>query len=358
MSTHSVDVIRIKKIEKHPNADKLEIVVIDGFTCCVGIGQFKVGDLAIYIEPDYIVPDKLEYAFLKGSFRIKSRRFRGEWSQGLLLPAQPGMKEGDNVMELLGITRYNPPEPGAGKGGSFLPGLAETPPKSLQNLSAYDLENWRKYNHLLVEGERVYISEKLHGSSARMSFQQGRLWVGSSNQWKKSPKLYGVDIWVEKLRTSLVKLFPRIQKHWHSKAGKSNAWWTAVENNPWIEAWCRSNPDYVLFGEIFGSVQDLKYGSKQGEIFFRAFDAWNLKTCKFMDSKYFNEVLPSDHRVPLLYVGPYNSDHVKKLALMTKSTLANHIGEGIVVKPVLERFDPKCGRVALKLVSDLYLERH
>lgn len=358
MSSHKVEVIKIKEIVKHPNADKLEIVIIEGFSCCVGLGQFKLGDLAIYIEPDYVVPDKPEYAFLKGSLKIKSRRFRGEWSQGLLLPAQEDMKEGDDVMELLGITRYNTPEPGAGKGGSVLSGLAVAAPKVLKNLAVYDLENWRKYKSILNEGEITVITEKMHGSNFKASFQEGQLWVGSRTQWKKSPHLYGKDLWLEKLRIFLVGLFPKLKRYWHSKAGKPNAWWTAVENYPWIETWCRANPNYVLFGEIFGSVQDLKYGAEPGQIFFRAFDAWNLEKGRFMDAQAFIEEFTEDQRVPLLYVGPYSAEHVKKLALMEKSTMADHIGEGIVIKPIQERYEPRFGRVVLKLVSDLYLESH
>ena len=36
---------------------------------------------------------------------------------------------------------------------------------------------------------------------------------------------------------------------------------------------------------------------------------------------------------------------------------ANHIREGIVVKPLLERTHPEIGRVCLKVVSNAYLER-
>jgi RNA ligase (TIGR02306 family) len=355
MSTHSVDVIRINKIEKHPNADKLEIVVIEGFTCCVSKGQFKVGDLAIYIEPDYVVPNLPEYAFLKGNLRIKSRRFRGEWSQGLLLPAKPGMNEGDNVMALLGITRYNPPEINT-PGGKLLVGATAKVPDVLKNIKAYDLENWRKYKDRFSETETVYITEKLHGCNSRYCYLSGKMYAGSRNQWKKNPKLEGIDIWLEKLRIWLTAIFPSLNTKWRSKQGSSCTWWEVLENNPWIKEWCKANPGCILFGEIFGSVQDLKYGSKPGEVFFRAFDIFNTKTGNFLGAEDFTKALPQEHRVPLLYIGPYKEDLVKKLALMKKSTLADHIGEGIVIKPRSEKGSSK-SRVALKLVSDLYLER-
>jgi len=38
------------------------------------------------------------------------------------------------------------------------------------------------------------------------------------------------------------------------------------------------------------------------------------------------------------------------------TTLAdNHIREGVVVKPVVERIDPKIGRTALKYIGESYL---
>ena len=63
-SNHRVNVVRIKEVLKHPNADKLEIYPIDGtdYQYIGPIGQFKVGDLAAYIQPDSVVPDKPEYA--------------------------------------------------------------------------------------------------------------------------------------------------------------------------------------------------------------------------------------------------------------------------------------------------------
>jgi len=65
-SNHQVKVVRILNIRKHPNADKLEIVDIPGtaYQYVGTIGQFKVGDLAIYIQPDSLVPEEEVYDFL------------------------------------------------------------------------------------------------------------------------------------------------------------------------------------------------------------------------------------------------------------------------------------------------------
>jgi len=362
MSTHEVPVIRIEKVEKHPNADALELVKIDGYTCAVKIGQFKPGDLAVYVEPDFCVPTEHKaFAFLGDHRRVKSRKFRGVWSQGLLLPvsdfpelSRVALKQGSNVMELLGITRYEPPMVGdhrPGRNGSKLGNSgAEKPHKSLAGIAAYDLESLRKHSRELVEGEPVYITEKIHGANMRVAWRDGRLWVGSRTQWKKG----GEQPWWSKTWT-------RLKRWWNNSTrpnldlDKGNVWWRVANQQPWIADWCRANQDCVLFGEVFGQVQDLKYGAGPDQLFFRAFDV--MRDGKWLDAADFMACgLTDEQRAPVLYVGPYSREKAEELALRD-STLAPHLSEGVVVKPLHERASHGCGRVALKLVSDRYLSR-
>ena len=90
MSTHSVTVIEIKEVRPHDNAERLEIVPIGGWQAVVKKGQFKLGDRAIYIQPDYTVPTaRPEFAFLakegRSRHRLKAIRLRGVLSYGLLI---------------------------------------------------------------------------------------------------------------------------------------------------------------------------------------------------------------------------------------------------------------------------------
>ena len=116
MSTHEVLVVEIVGKRKHPNADAIEIVEISGYDYSIVSkkDEFQLGDLGIFIEPDYVVPvSRPEFAFLKEkerpTKRITVRRLRGVWSEGLLIKAQSHHKAGDNVMEEFGITRWEPP---------------------------------------------------------------------------------------------------------------------------------------------------------------------------------------------------------------------------------------------------------
>lgn len=45
-------------------------------------------------------------------------------------------------------------------------------------------------------------------------------------------------------------------------------YWLAVKQNPWIEDLCRSHPDYIFYGEIFGWVQKLRYGATEAGMCF------------------------------------------------------------------------------------------
>lgn len=329
MSTHKVEVVRLGPIEKHPNADSLGIVKIWGYTAIVRLGQFNEGDLAVYVEPDYVVPvDRPEFAFLGSPKhgRIRCKKLRGVWSQGLVIAAPEGAQEGDDVMELLGIERYVP-KPSGGKGWKYdgPKGCVSTSidaPQLLRHLPKYDLENVRKFHRTFVPGEQVYVSEKIHGANSRFAFVDDRMWYGSRTQWKKT------DV---------------------------RSWWSlAIEECPWIEEWCRSNPGFILYGEVYG-VQDLRYGLPNDKVSFRAFDIMK-PDFTFLDAQDFIKELDEDKRCPG-WIQAFDFEELEEKSRMDSILCPGQIAEGIVIKPLMERTDPKLGRVALKLVSDRYLER-
>lgn len=157
MSTHEIPVIRIDKVVKHPNADTLGITEVFGWTCCVKLDDFKEGDLAVYIPPDYVVPKTTQFEFLGDHRRIRVKKLRGIISQGLIIKAPEGSKEGDDVMELLGIERYEPPIQNSKiTGGQAEGGNSLFSPK-------YDVESFQRYPNILQEGEEVLVTEKIHG---------------------------------------------------------------------------------------------------------------------------------------------------------------------------------------------------
>jgi RNA ligase (TIGR02306 family) len=319
-STHRVEVVPVT-LEPHANADALSIVRVYGYTAVVRTDDWTGVDRAAYVPPDSIVPgDREPFAFLgPGSHRIKAKRLRGVMSFGLLVPAPEGAALGDDVADALGVTHYEPPIR-CDSGGEAVAG----PPGVVA--FRYDLEAWRRYGTVLRPGEDVYVSEKLHGANGRFCYADGVMYAGSRTEWKREDA--------------------------------SNLWWRALQTTPSIRAWCEANPGDVLYGEVFGAVQDLRYGMDKGGVTFAAFDI--LSRGEWMDIGAMLRSLDVHGvpRVPAIYAGPYDP------ALIDEWTDgpslwpgANHVREGCVVRPVSERRDDECGRVVLKCVSGAYLER-
>ena len=70
-------------------ADKVEIAMVQGWSCVVKKNEFKVGDIGIFFEADSRVPEKEPFMFLESKhFKIKVQKFfKGTvLSNGLLLP--------------------------------------------------------------------------------------------------------------------------------------------------------------------------------------------------------------------------------------------------------------------------------
>lgn len=335
--------LRITAINPHPNADKLEIIPIEGYQAIVVKGQFKVGDFAYYIPPDSVVPDRSEYAFLWANAtyeggtperkrRIGAKKLRGEWSEGVLMPCiepyrdslngvdfykpadfallrdngnegkQIQVSEGDDVSEFLGITHYNPPEPGenvyvgggekkrkwprsfAGWKQLILSWLRGERREGGIQLPTYDVEAFKKWTKTFEPGEMVRVTEKIHGSNGRFIFKKNlfgldKFYVGSRNLWKAP--------------------------------GSTCAWRRAAADNPWIEKWCRLNPGFGLYGEITPTQKGYDYNSGTKVRFF-VFDVLRPDGKWAELPEYdFNFKTDAVISAPVLYQGPWNEEAIK-----------------------------------------------
>lgn len=326
MSKHEIEVFRVKEIETHPNADTLGIVKVHGWTCCVKLDQVKVGDLIAYVPPDFVLKtSRPEFAFLgkdgKETYRMRVCKFRGVMSQGLIVPIaeDSGLKEGDNALDYLEIIRYEPPD--------FTTGGKNINSPSGLYAPKYDVENYQRYFELFVDGEEVVATEKIHGANAKFIYSsvEKKMFCGSRTNWKAESEL--------------------------------SAWWRTLNQNPCIEHWCRNYPDVLVYGEVFGSVQNLRYGANSGQFFFAAFDILD-KDC-WLNYDEAQKIGKGLTWAPLVYRGPFNREKLMALAEENSrwSTAKNQMSEGIVVKPTKERMDMEIGRVQLKIVSNRYLEK-
>ncbi|RYE90040.1 MAG: hypothetical protein EOO75_10780 [Myxococcales bacterium] len=303
-------------IVKHPQADNLSIAQVFGYPVIIRTGEYAEGDRAVYVPVDGVVPEgDPRWAFLGEHRRIRAKKLRGVFSMGLLTAADPSWAEGQDVREPLGITKYDPPEPDAGSGDEPDPGFL--PPYT-------DIEGLRRWPGKLVPGEEVVLTEKLHGENGRFLWHEGRLWCGSRTRIKaESP---------------------------------GSAWWRAARAHG-LAAKLATVPGIAVYGEVHGYTGGFPYGVDRGVAGLRLFDALDIATRQYLDHDAFLALarqldLPV---VPPLFRGPW-SDDLRALA-EGPSTLAGHVREGFVVRPVQERQDLEMGRVVLKLIGEGFLLR-
>jgi tRNA-binding EMAP/Myf-like protein len=386
IENHKVNVIRIAKLEKHPNADSLSIVRIGGYQVVVRTEEWKAGDLAIYIQPDSVVPQIPAFAFLwegnefpngivpEKKRRITVRRFRKEYSEGLLMhvadlfsPEDSFLTEGDDVAGVLGIMHYEPPEdpqsttgdnekgPG-NKQSKYFPrslkgwfyflirvftfglydlngnvgGANTKAPDSFRPI--FDVESIKNYPHVLEPCELVRATEKIHGSNGRYTFEDDKMYAGSRKLWK---------------------------------APTSRCIWRKVlAQHPWITEWCQAHPSYTLYGEVVPTQGGFNYGCTGDETKFFVFGIrspqgeWVKSSTPDITDSLADDTEVLRNWAPVVLEGPYDPE-VYKAAADGQSLVpgANHIREGIVILPAVEREARNLGRVQLKIVSNKFLEK-
>ena len=323
MSEWHPEVVQIGKVGKVPDSDNLEITTIyDGYPCIFRCGDFTEGNLAAYIPIDSLVPvDREEFKFLTprankyGYVRIKAMRLRGIFSMGLLVKISTNMNIGDSVTEYFGLKKYEPDL-------SSVVGLNEVDKGILPTYT--DIEGYRKYSNVIQEGEQVVLLEKIHGENFRALHDGERLWIGSHHRIKS----YSLD----------------------------TPWWQAAEKYK-LEEKLKMFPELAFYGEMYGQQKHFLYDSEvRGKNRLRFFDIKNIETEKYLDYDSFIQIIQllELESVPLLYRGPWNPSLIAYAE--GKSCLnSDTIREGFVVKPLIERWDPKIRRTILKFISQDYL---
>lgn len=155
----------ISEINAHPNADKLELAKVLGYTCIVEKGKYTAGDAVVLIQPDTVLPDEpWAEMFKKRSSRVRAMKLRGVFSFGIVMPLTTFFDDvksimdttpGTEVSHLIGVTKYEAPAPQALDAKGPLPfGLGKTDEERFQNILD------------LPFGEVVNVTLKIDGQSA------------------------------------------------------------------------------------------------------------------------------------------------------------------------------------------------
>lgn len=331
---HKALIVRIPEPRVHTNADTLELFDILAYQIVAKKGQFKPGDLAVYIQPDSVVPQTEPFRWFWESHldvdgvvptkyrRVTVRKFRKEWSEGMLAPLTdfseysnggiwPGT-EGSDISDLLGITHYEAESEGTSGRTTAAPKQKRRPKtvlgwlryfyyNTVRVLSGgrayrressmevsfdapeYDVVAQKAARSGFANDERVVVTEKLHGSNGRYLFLDGVFYIGSHFQWKAP---------------DTPCIFTRV-----------------AQQKPWIEEWCRANEGRILYGEVIGDQKGYTYGldKSKGELDFRAFDIW--EPAGYWTKPWDMGVIDAaaQHAVPILYNGDADMEKIKPL---------------------------------------------
>jgi RNA ligase (TIGR02306 family) len=374
-STHKVEIVPVT-LQKHPNADALSIVPVFGYSYVARTADWQGVTKGAYLPPDSVVDvTRPEFSFLAeqakgdGKVRIKAKKLRGVVSFGLMVPVPDDTPLGEDWAERLGVEHYEPPLPGEQKKGVFMGGEVASPPDVFT--VKYDVDAFRRYHRLFQPGEPVIVTEKLDGANSRYVYMDGKMHCGSRTEWKKQFPDYShltVESLVEKGMTpeKAKEALDRV----HAKPQRKNLWWEVLERTPALEKFCRDNPGVVVYGEVYGNVNCIKYGLPDVNRF-AAFDI--LKDGRWLQAEMARTLAADIPWVPTLtpffVTGgtlqtpgiPYDFDRICEMAEGQSLVFDSKPGvlrEGIVVKPLYERWDEHVGRVCFKVVSAAFLERY
>lgn len=267
-------------------ADQIELVKIDGWQCVVKKGEFKVGDPCVYFEIDSLLPIQDRYEFLRKSsyrkqvdgtegFRLRTIKLRGQLSQGLALPlgglgltqgaygsSHTYVDIGEDVTELLGVTKYEAQVPTCLKGdavGMFPSFIRKTDEERIQNLSHF---------FTLHKDTEFEATIKLDGSSCTFYYKDGEFGVCSRN----------------------INL----------KENEGNAFWEAAKKLNLPERMKAYGRNIAIQGELVGEgIQKNPEGLKSKEFF--AFNIWEIDEQRYMIPAERQVVLAQLSRLP----GPF-----------------------------------------------------
>lgn len=247
-------------------ADLIELVEINNWHIVVTkADNFLVNEEVIFFEIDSFLPIRPEFEFLRKNcykkmandlegFRLRTLKLRGQYSQGLvvhkhLFPECKNASLGEDVTDVLGVQKYEPPMPSNLEGiamGSFPSFIRKTDEERIQNLSFAQLKK-----------QPYYVTEKVDGSSVTFYVNDSEFGVCSRNL--------------------------------NLKETENNTFWKIARKFN-VEEILKIQPkNLALQGEVYGEgIQGNKYKKLGTTIgFFSLFDIDTYQYCSFEEFKTF-----------------------------------------------------------------------
>jgi RNA ligase (TIGR02306 family) len=335
---------RIGEIRPIEGADNIELAIVNDWHAITKKGQYTVGDQVIVATTDAVIPltisDEMGVTgYLRKGQRVRTVKLRGVYSECLILPMDllvfvDKIQDGEDMMELLGIVKYEPPV----KMVEMSVGGRKFKYHQNPNFHVYHkFPNLKNAPEMFKEEDIVTVTRKLHGTNARYGIVRkkklsildhvkkffGAKWVGyeyvygSHNVEKGSDSqgFYSTDVWGTIADSYMIK-----SKLWN---------FVKTFNSPDL-----LGDGLIIYGEIYGHGIQKNYNYGLETIMFAGFDVeMDGKYLPYHDEKNIFESLDLP-RVEVLYMGPWSKEEQDKHVFgnMIEGTKVPH--EGVVVKSV------------------------
>jgi RNA ligase (TIGR02306 family) len=335
---------RIGEIRPIEGADNIELAIVNGWHAITKKGQHNVDEQVIVATTDAVIPLSISddlgvTGYLRKGQRVRTVKLRGVYSECLIMPMDllvfiENINDGDDMMETLGVVKYEPPvkmvEMSVG-GRKF---------KYHQNPNFhiyYKFPNLKNAPEMFNEEDIVTITRKLHGTNARYGIVKKK----SLSLWDRVRMLFG-NKWVG---YEYVYGSHNVEKGSDSQGFYSTDVWGTIADNYDIKSklWkfvkTFNEPELlgdglIIYGEIYGHGIQKNYDYGLADMKFAGFDVeLNGKYLPYHDEKNIFESLGLP-RVEVLYMGPWSKEEQDKHVFnnMIKGTKVPH--EGVVVKSV------------------------
>lgn len=333
MTRKLASIQRITEINSIEGADQIVVASVLGWRVVVKKDEFKVGDLGVYFEVDSLLPARPEFEFLKDrGYRIRTIKLRKQISQGLfmplsILPVQKKWKDGDDVTDIIGVTKYDP------EGDIEKSAIAQSNPiiKFLMRFSWYrkvfapkkkakgfpsfarktDEDRVQLFPRICDDetGTPFIVTEKLDGQSATYALER--------KGYKYDFKVCSRNLINENKESSYWRIADKLK----------------IESSLRKIADTFSASNVVLQGEIVGDgIQGNKYGLKGIEFYaFNLFVDGERVDADLSNGIFLTYHIKSVPYVDKYYILPSTIDELVQFS-NAKSVLANTLREGIVVR--------------------------
>jgi RNA ligase (TIGR02306 family) len=335
---------RIGEIRPIEGADNIELAIVNGWHAITKKGQHDVDEQVIIATTDAVIPLSISddlgvTGYLRKGQRVRTVKLRGVYSECLIMPMDllvftENTNDGDDMMEMLGVVKYEPPV----KMVEMSVGGRKFKYHQNPNFHVYHkFPNLKNAPEMFNEEDIVTITRKLHGTNARYGIVRKK----NLSLWDRVRKLFG-NKWVD---YEYVYGSHNVEKGSESQGFYSTDVWRTIADEYKIkEKLWEYVKEYfvpqhlgsgiVMYGEIYGHGIQKNYEYGLQDMKFAGFDV----EIDGIYQPYFNERtilgildLPT---VELLYRGNWSKEEQDKHVFgnFIEGTKVPH--EGVVVKSV------------------------